>query len=190
MDYKQAHFYRFNSDSISLVHFILSINLKSSSILDLCAGCGVIGIELINKMNEVQSLEFVEVLDENIKYIEENIKLCSRKNLKTKIFNDSVGEFNPSTTYDLIVCNPPYFIQGEGRESSNYNRQVSRTFMIDSPEILILKAISLLSANGQFFLLIPNDEKSWSLLIEKYELKLQKKLERASIFLFSKSNTN
>ena len=190
MDYKQSDFYRFNSDSTFLVQYILKKNYNPKYILDLCAGCGVIGLELCQNLNHLISLDFVDVLSENTELITENIKLFSKNNITTNIYTSSIGEFNPSNKYDLIVCNPPYFTQGSGRESSNYNRQVSRTFMIDSPEVLILKAKSLLAKNGKFFFLIPNNEMAWSKLIDKYGLQIQEKLERASIYLLSKSDTN
>lgn len=190
MDYKQSDFYRFNSDSTFLVQHILKKKSNPKYILDLCAGCGVIGLELCQNLNHLITLDFVDVLSENNELITENIKLFSKNNITTNIYTSSIGEFNPSCKYDLIVCNPPYFTQGNGKESSNYNRQVSRTFMIDSPEVLILKAKSVLAKNGKFYFLIPNNEMAWSKLIDKYGLQIQETLERASIYLLSKSDTN
>ena len=189
MDYKQSDFYRFNSDSISLVKSALLSESKPRSILDLCAGCGVIGLEICQNMRSIILADFVDVLEENSNLLLKNINHFSAKKVSTNIYTSSVGEFFPSRKYDLIVCNPPYFSKGSGRESSSYKRQISRTFMIDNPEILILKAISLLSDEGEFYLLIPNDENVWILLINKYGFILQKKLERASVYLFSKSDT-
>jgi tRNA1(Val) A37 N6-methylase TrmN6 len=45
-DYSQPDYYRFNSDSITLVNYLLKSMGPTESILDLGAGCGIIGIEL------------------------------------------------------------------------------------------------------------------------------------------------
>ncbi|MGL6035003.1 MAG: hypothetical protein ACRC0N_08060, partial [Acinetobacter johnsonii] len=50
-NYKQPDEYRFSLDSIHLARFVASqlashSELGSLRVLDLCAGCGVIGIEL------------------------------------------------------------------------------------------------------------------------------------------------
>jgi tRNA1Val (adenine37-N6)-methyltransferase len=190
MDYKQSDFYRFNSDSIFLVKSVVNSGVQPKSILDLCAGCGVIGLELCQKLNSIISADFVDVIDDNTHLTLENIQIFKINKVTTNVYTNSVGEFSSLRKYDLIVCNPPYFSKGKGRESSNYNRQISRTFMIDTPEILILKAIDLLHDDGQFYILIPNNEKNWLDLIDKYGFILEKRLERASIYLFSKSYAN
>lgn len=183
MDYKQPSFYKFNSDSIDLVKFVLEQKVKSKRVLDLCAGCGVIGLEYAQSCIQVECLDFVEVQEEFIEFIEYNIEHFNNKKIKTDIFHGAVSQFSSLHKYDLILSNPPYFIKGEGRESQNQLKQLCRTFMIDTAEIYLQKITHLLAKNGKAFILLPNDIKSWGSLIEKYNLQKVENLNRASIYI-------
>lgn len=69
IDYSQPDFYRFNEDSTKLVAFIQN-HLKKTpqSIIDLGAGCGVIGIEL-KKLYHEAYLTLVEGQSEFLPYL-------------------------------------------------------------------------------------------------------------------------
>lgn len=188
MDYSQPDFYKFNSDSLELVKLVKSEALKANNLLDLCAGCGVLGLELMNSIDQLERVEFVELQRLFLEHLTKNIEKFSRKSITTKVRLCSVGELSLEQKYDLIVCNPPYFENGSGRVSPNENRQIARTFMIDSPCVLLEKILNLLSKGAKAYILIPNNDKNWNHLKNEYSLVLKEKLERASIYLLYKGN--
>ena len=69
-EYKQPSFYHFNEDSILLVKEALKLEEGIESVLDLCAGCGVIGVEYAISNSKIKRLSFVELQKQFIKYIE------------------------------------------------------------------------------------------------------------------------
>lgn len=115
MDYSQPQFYKFNEDSLLLRDFVLEqCKLENyESLIDVGTGCGVIGIELANIMN-LNKLILFEKQTEFKQYIFQNIenilKTDSKVHVHLKPFQEYRGE-----KADLVVSNPPYFIEGDGR---------------------------------------------------------------------------
>lgn len=82
-NYKQPNEYRFSLDSIQLAKFVATqiasnADLGSMRILDLCAGCGVIGMELSWHLNAVRQIDFIEVQDVYTDYFYQNIAIVNR----------------------------------------------------------------------------------------------------------------
>src|SRR4051812_43029170 len=117
-DYSQPDFYRFNEDSLKLVNWILEKKLNAKAILDLGAGCGIIGIELANRMH-ADSLTMVELQADYKAHLEKNIDLILDKKIIPHISIQSFKKWTPNQLYDLIVCNPPYFLPGHGEVSKD-----------------------------------------------------------------------
>lgn len=157
-DYRQPDFYRFNEDSLKLVKFISSKIIKADSILDLGAGSGVIGIELSN-MLKPELLTCIEVQRDWDEYLSCNLENILSKEVRSEIIYSSFGELNTDKKYDLIVCNPPYYLPGHGQPSKDIRKNTARSFVVDDWNIL-LKAISLtLTDQGKAFLVVKNDER-------------------------------
>ena len=150
-DYSQPDFYRFNQDSTALINWILKTQGHADSILDLGAGSGIIGIELARLM-KAKKLCLVEVQSEYL----EHLKINSERFLEeTQIHISSFGEFPPQK-FDLIVCNPPYYLPGKGELPADQRRAIARTFLVDSWEILLKKIEQCL--NGKCFIVLKKDE--------------------------------
>lgn len=126
MDYKQPKFYQFNEDSFLLIaEVIKDCKHPIKSLLDVGAGCGVIGIELAIKLN----LERVVLLEKQKAFLESlEYNLNDYLDIKTEIIHKSIEETNMQDEFDLIVSNPPYFRAGHGRVSPINEKQISRTF--------------------------------------------------------------
>lgn len=146
MEYSQPDFYRFNQDSIFLANKIIEfeeVKLSGKKVLDLCCGCGVIGMELMKTI----PIELIGV------DINEDFKVHFDKN-KERFFQDDkknnisfilskLSEFVETNSqigkFDFIVSNPPYFKQSVGRKSNNAEKHLCRFLEIDSfSEILEL----------------------------------------------------
>ncbi len=155
-DYSQPDFYKFNSDSIDLINFIQEQTKFSDNILDLCAGCGVIGIELA-KYYQVKSVVFVEAQNEFFPYLAKNSDSFI-PNIKREILIQGLSEFNPDVQFDLITCNPPYYLPGRGQISMNKNRSICRSFVLDGWGILFEKISASLRLGGKCYIVVKNDK--------------------------------
>ena len=163
-DYSQPDFYRFSEDSTKLVHFIYqSLKFRPQSILDIGAGCGVIGLELA-QLYRPSSILLIEPQEAFWPYLEKNIlELYPR----AEIVRSLISQYSSTVKFDLIVSNPPYFFKGEGRVSPIKEKQMSRTWEEDNLNILIEKMIVLLNSSGEGWISLRAEKKAIE-IVKKY----------------------
>jgi tRNA1(Val) A37 N6-methylase TrmN6 len=157
-DYSQPEFYHFNEDSLHLVNYVVENETFASHILDLGAGCGVIGIEIAKKLVP-KSLTLIEIQEEFLASLHLNTSLFLNPSIEKFILQTSFSQWKNTSAYDLIVCNPPYFLSGHGIESPDRRKQICRTFVIDSLEILLSKTWTSLSLGGRAYFVLRNDQR-------------------------------
>ncbi len=162
-DYLQPDFYRFNEDSLRLVREITEKIQHVDSLLDMGAGSGVIGLELARKLSP-SVVDFVELQKEWEVFLSQNIKDFLPGDVHSEIFWESFSAFRPVRKYDLITCNPPYYLPGKGIQSPDPVRARCRSFLEDNWESLFSKCLEALSENGQAWFVAPSENR---LLIEK-----------------------
>jgi tRNA1Val (adenine37-N6)-methyltransferase len=152
-DYSQPDFYRFNSDSLELVRWI-KINVpQAQKILDLGAGCGIIGLELANYFNP-EKLVLIEFQESFADHLRENIDHFSPAQTAVEVLIKPFSEFYLNEKYDLIVSNPPYYFSHSGLVSPHPQRAIARTFLKDSWEDLIMKISQHLGEKGKSFIIL------------------------------------
>jgi tRNA1Val (adenine37-N6)-methyltransferase len=162
-DYFQPDFYRFNEDSILLSKEVVESISEAQKLLDIGAGCGVIGLEIAQQI-PVEKMILLEAQSEFIPYLQKNVELfLPNKNIE--IVNSAVSNFLDSD-FDLIVCNPPYYLPGQGRPSKDLRRNIARNFVLDDWEILLNKIKSLLSPKGRAFVIVPSLKTVLSVVLE------------------------
>lgn len=157
--YSQPPNYRFCQDSILFPHFVAQtirerVN-KDSRVLDVCAGCGVVGFELQYHLPVLRQIEFLEVQDEFAPHFARNCEITGRSEFKFLRLNYgalSLPEF--SEQYDFIVGNPPYFFIGEGKTPPDRLKYRARFFADESFEALIEGLMNSLRPDGEAYLLI------------------------------------
>jgi tRNA1Val (adenine37-N6)-methyltransferase len=143
---------------------------KANKILDIGTGTGILSIMLAQKSNA-----FIDAIDIDKLAIEqaiENVNLCRWKS-KISVIHSSLQEFYLSNKnkYDLIVSNPPYFIDSfkspeEGRTLARHNDFLPFQDLIDG-------VCNLLSSYGFFYVILPTREANlFCNLAEKNKLKL------------------
>lgn len=183
-DYSQPNFYKFNQDSLRLVSFVRERLSHAHSILDLGAGSGVIGIELSRKL-DTKSLTMLEVQQDYEKHLYTNIARFSPLGLSTQVLIQSFKDFHPTTRFDLIVCNPPYYLPGRGELSADPKRALARSFIQDTWEILLGKVDQSLSDEGRCFFVLKQDEFLFEYIKKQLpkNLGLNKFLENELMFL-------
>ena len=157
IDYQQPNFYRFNQDSLLLVKWILKRGKKPQHILDLGAGCGVVGIELANALAP-ETLTLLELQQDYLPYLENNLLNMKQGEFAASILMTSFGEWKPKMAYDLVVANPPYYLPGHGEASQDLRKGMARSFLVDDWSVLLLKIREALTADGTAYLVIKNDK--------------------------------
>lgn len=153
-DYIQPKFYHFSEDSIILA--VEAANLaykKNIDILDLGAGCGVVGLEIYNRRCDVSSMTFLELQSDFLPFLEKNIQSFSN-NILVNIVHSSFIEFNSDNKFDLIVGNLPYFHTEKSRPSSDERKNICRQFRKEDFSAVLEILDKNLSVEGVGLLLI------------------------------------
>lgn len=128
---------------------------NADSILDIGTGTGLIALMLAQRSNSL-----IHVID-----IDKNAVLQAIENVSNSPWSNRIGiseialqEFAKTTVdrFDLIVSNPPYFINST--KTPNENRTTARHTDSLSHEELIENAILLLKPTGRICIILPVNE--------------------------------
>lgn len=133
---------------------VLAPTIDSGRILDIGTGTGLVGIMLSQRCPKAM-VTGVELDANAAKQAEEN---ATSTGWKIKIINKSIQDFSSQCEekFDLIVSNPPYFINS--LKAPEKNRNTARHTDELSYEELIESAEKLLSKEGKFSVIIPYSE--------------------------------
>lgn len=190
--YKQPDEYHFSLDSIHLAEFVAKqmqsrTDLDTLRVLDLCAGCGVIGIQLSWYLRSIQSIDFVEVQDIYTEYFNQNVATVNRPELQLRwhLLNyNELHKKNWGGKFDLIISNPPYFKENHGMLSPSQFKNRCRFYLDSSFENYIRALENSLATNGKaYFLLRPLKQHGLDLFAD-----VQKILQETSIKIEKISN--
>lgn len=165
-NYSQPEEYHFSHDSVFLARRVFEfVRDKSASpkmALDLCAGCGVIGLDLLFHLRKeslecVQVIDFLEVQEQYLTYFQENLRRLGDIKAECRFINANYSQIKNSdlqATYDLIVCNPPYFSKARGRLPGSDLKLRSRFFVDSDLQTLFEFIYQKLLSNGDAFVLV------------------------------------
>jgi tRNA1(Val) A37 N6-methylase TrmN6 len=166
-NYFQPEEYKFSLDSVFLAQKVASFikeipDLFSWKVLDLCSGCGIIGLELslhVNQFNQTFSrIDFLEIQELYLSYFQKNLEMIYPEDNKNYHFlnmnyqNLLVPQYENS--YDLIVSNPPYFFKDEGLLSPSQFKNRCRFFLDSDFKTLIDAICFVLKPNASAFILV------------------------------------
>ena len=156
IDYKQPDFYHFSEDSILFTKKVSTLfKTAHSNVLEICAGCGIIGSELSNLI-EINKMTFIELQSEFEESLDSNLKnFCKAKSAKYIIGN--FLDLNISETFDMIVFNPPFFELKEGRLPPDSRKQHCHFIKQMDFDLMLNKAFDLLNSSGIIYLLMRAD---------------------------------
>ena len=163
-NYKQPDEYHFCLESIHLARFVAAqfkdhLDLGSFRVLDLCAGCGVIGMELSWHLRAIQQIDFIEIQNIYTEYFYQNVANINRPEVQFRwhLLNyDVLHEKKWEGQFDLIISNPPYFQASHGMLSPSEFKNRCR-FYLDSSFQNYIRALenSLANKGKAYFLLRP-----------------------------------
>lgn len=161
--YSQPSFYRFSDDSTKLAKYV-SDNFPmraNTQVLDLCAGCGVIGLEILSRSSVSLALTALEIEKDYRDFFIANSELldCREHQVQFLCRDFSVLSGHAySRRFDLIVCNPPYFDMEKNRLSSDPRKAKCRNISAGERAILIRGIENSLSLSGRCYVLARKDE--------------------------------
>ncbi len=126
---------------------------EKKKILDIGTGTGLIAIMLSQRNQEAQILG-VEVDEAAAQEAKINIESCPWSE-RLKIEKSSIQDFSKLSreSFDLIVCNPPFFTGGTLSKNQDRN-DVRHTMKLPNGDMLS-SARKLLAKNGKFCCILP-----------------------------------
>lgn len=166
--YSQPEAYHFSHDSVFLARrvfeYIQEHNWQPQTALDLCAGCGVVGMDLLFHLRSTgcdlpKKFDFLEIQNQYEEHFKENFRRLGEVPTECRFVKENYAQItniNLAQAYDLIVCNPPYFSVGHGKPPANDLKLRSRFFVDSDLATLIEFIFRKLSVNGSAFVLIRN----------------------------------
>lgn len=153
--YSQPSFYKFSEDSTKLANLVIKDSVHGS-LLDICCGCGIIGIEIAQKC-QIDKLSLVEIQQEYREHIEENLENFLVET-EARIEISNFLELNFDQKFDSIVLNPPYFDRQKSRPSPDKNKEICRSYSNGEISKIVSKAIECLNLNGALYIVIRDND--------------------------------
>ncbi|MCO4792124.1 MAG: methyltransferase [Bacteriovoracaceae bacterium] len=181
--YSQPDEYHFSEDSIFLVNQVISDSSEDefNSVVDIGAGCGIVGLEFINKFEgTVKNLTLLEPQSVYISHLNKNIQ-NHLSDTKVKIRNEKIQDIKLNV--DLILCNPPYYDSGKGRIPENLVVKKSKFSEELSPRDLIKGVEKILSPGGRAYILLGKNKEQTHLESEYESKSLEKKIISSEPYL-------
>lgn len=117
--YQLVDGYCYNSDSLFLASFARTFLTKSSMILDIGSGSGIIGL-LCMKNASKSALTMIDS-DEHFAFLSKLNAQCL--GVKAEVFCEDFVNFRSSKKFDIIVSNPPFYRRETIRSA---NEKISR----------------------------------------------------------------
>jgi tRNA1Val (adenine37-N6)-methyltransferase len=144
------------------------------TILEVGTGSGIISLMLAQRTTPDILIEAVEMEQDDAEQAQQNIDRSPWPE-KIKVHHQSFQSFISNSTFDLIVSNPPYFINSQ-LPPSGKRSQARHTNSLSYAE-LISGALTLLSPSGRIAVVLPFEEgKLFQSLAHKNNLHIVRQL--------------
>lgn len=164
-------FLPFSLDSLILSNFV-TLNSSVKRVLDLGVGIGPIPLILSLRTNAY--IDGVEIQDDVALIAKENVKLNNLEEQVT-IYNEDMRDFSKkigTDTYDVIVCNPPFFNDIYNELPISNSKKMSRHEVNITLEEIFKISKKLLKNNGYFSIIFRTERLVEVLsLYEKYSIR-------------------
>ncbi|QDW24309.1 methyltransferase [Pedobacter sp. KBS0701] len=142
-------------------------------ILDIGTGTGVIALMLAQRFPDA-FIEAVEIDQLAAETASKNFRLsvfCERLNIN----HVAIEKYNTNEKFDLIVSNPPFFVNDLKNEE--FRKGIARHANEDFFSLLVEKSNSLLADDGQIWLILPVKQANEAIAIAShYDLSLAERI--------------
>lgn len=156
--FQSSEFFSFSLDSVVLANYT-NIRKKDNKIIDFCSGNAIVPLILSKRCDK--RLEAIEIQE---KLYSLALKSIDYNNLSDRItlYNEDVKDFSSKNVnqnkYDLVLCNPPYFVNNtNSMKNLNYEKCVARHEILINLEEICSCAKKILKDNGVFSLIHRTD---------------------------------
>ncbi len=121
--------------------------------LDIGTGTGLIALMLAQRNSDVM-IDAIDIDEHACRQARENVKASPWPG-RINVFHSSLDKFvsNNRNKYDLIVCNPPYFI--DSKKPEDQKRRIARHADELTLDSLFGSGAKLLRQNGRFGIIFP-----------------------------------
>ena len=164
--------YTFTSDSIVLAHKVGEEEIET--LVDLCSGSGVVGLEVVGT-RKVKNAILVELQRELFEMARLSSE-CTTRDTNIVVLNKDVKDLADEIeeqSVDVVTCNPPYFKAGSGEVPANISRSMARHEITLTLEDIIRTTARILKSGGKFYLIhIHSRLAEISKLLKKYNFEL------------------
>jgi len=148
--------YRFSIDPVLLAHFVRL--KKDELLLDLGAGCGVLGFILLYRAQEsIQKLTAFELQEGLADLANKNVSANSCQDTMEVVRGDlrNIENFLTAGSFSSVVCNPPFYKLDSGRKSANDEALIARHQVECNLDEILHAALYVLKNRGRLFLVYP-----------------------------------
>jgi tRNA1(Val) A37 N6-methylase TrmN6 len=172
---------KINEDSLWLCSFI-DEELNQKRVLELGSGSGLISI-FIQKNFRVKQITAIEIEDKACRSLNENIKINNCKNMKAYKYDiRNLKDNFKSSSFDLVITNPPFFKIGHGRQSLNRQKLLARHEILCNMTDIFDVSYSLLKSKGSFIFCYPKTrDKEVNLNAKNFKFNIAKKKSKKNI---------
>lgn len=186
-NYSQPEEYRFSHDSVFLAREVFKLtrgqNLENAKVLDLCAGSGIVGLDFLFHRAEAgltlpALTDFLEVQQIYLTHFELNtaaFKSASHTEARLQFIKANYEILQNSEytdTYNLILCNPPYFRPDQGKLSDSEFKNRCRFFLDSDFENLVKSLENCAAPEAQIYILLNS--------LEDHGINIENEIQRIS----------
>jgi len=170
--YSQPSEYHFSHDSVFLAREVYErhndqLAKDGIKILDLCAGCGIVGMDLLFHQLKEKSfngeIDFLEIQSVYESHFKKNTEIIQGyfpdHSLKFNFIQQNYADVTPAKKYDFILSNPPYFLVGQGVQSPSEFKNRCRFFMDADWQTMLSFMQASLKPEGQAYFLVRDELK-------------------------------
>ncbi len=168
--------YRFSVDSILISHF-MSVRDKDR-ILDLGSGCGIIMLILLYRWRKIIS----DIIGVEFQH---NLARLAKKNLQANGFQSTgqivegdirnLASLVEPESFDTIVCNPPFYSHGSGRQSSNNEARLAcHQILANLDDFLRASALAVKNKGAVYFIYPAEQIATFINLLGNHRLEVKK----------------
>jgi tRNA1Val (adenine37-N6)-methyltransferase len=150
--------YRFSLDAVLLAHF--SPVQNGDIVLDMGCGCGIVGLIILFRWRSLcKELVGLEIQQELAELAWENGRLNGFDDKYKIVEGDlrTIKDYFPAESFSRVVCNPPFYTSGSGRENTDRQSLIAR-HQVSSTTGQVVAAASLVVKNrGSVSVVFPAD---------------------------------
>lgn len=161
--YSQPTEHRYSIDSIELCWKLGRIlnqrnDKQKLRLIDLCAGCGVMGFEIAHWCPRIECVKFIEIQSEYEQHFNENLRVTGRPSESFCFYGINYEELSQHPELknwaDVVVCNPPYFRPTSGSLGKSTFRNRCHYLLDSTFEQLCAAILYCTRANAEAYLLL------------------------------------